>query len=393
MLKKISWLVILVFSVSGCAAARHAVPADLFDSATVSGMRDVRAVSGSPSDSFTKDFVGLLERAKESGPSFFDFKTDRTYTMLAISGGAAYGAYGAGLLNGWTQEGSRPVFQIVTGISVGAIIAPFAFLGSAYDRQLEELCTNYATKDIMHVRLSHNSFASSRPLERLLERYFDESLLKEIAAAYARGRRLYVGTTDLDAQRLIIWDMGKIASIGDERALRLFRKVILASASIPLAFPPVYLQVEVGNKRYDEMHVDGGVVKQVFFLHDIARGLEQAARQKGVDMSRLKYRIYVIRNGYVDAVWQEVPDRLVGIAERALDTLINAQGVGDIYQLYTFTKLRGADFNLAYIPGAHLSRAKEPFDPVEMRELFNLGFQEALGGYHWKKVPPGLDEE
>ncbi|MDD5538986.1 MAG: hypothetical protein PHF12_08510, partial [Candidatus Omnitrophica bacterium] len=131
MSKKICWLVILVVSVSGCAAARHAVPADLFDSTTVFGMQDIRAVSGSPSDSFTKDFIGLLERAKGSGPSFFDFKTGRTYTMLAISGGAAYGAYGAGLLNGWTQEGSRPVFQIVTGISVGAIIAPFAFLGSA----------------------------------------------------------------------------------------------------------------------------------------------------------------------------------------------------------------------------------------------------------------------
>ncbi len=393
MSKRICWLVILVFAVSGCAAARHAVPADLTGDVTVSGLRDIRALSGARSESFTKDFIGLLEQAEKNNPSFFDFRGNRKYTLLAISGGAAYGAYGAGLLNGWTQEGSRPVFQIVTGISVGAIIAPFAFLGSAYDRQLQELCTNYATKNIMHVRLSHDSFASSKPLENLLEKYFDERFLKEVAAAYAQGRRLYVGTTDLDAQRLVIWDMGKIASVGDERALRLFRKVILASASIPLAFPPVFMQVEVNNKKYDEMHVDGGVVKQVFFLHDIALGLEQAVRQKGLDMSRFNYRIYVIRNGYVDPVWKEISDSLVDIAERAVDTLINAQGIGDIYQLYTFTKLRGGDFNLAYIPGDHLSEAKEPFDPVEMRKLFDLGFEEAAAGYPWKKVPPGLEKK
>ncbi len=381
--KRICWLIILVFIVSGCAAARHAVPAGLTGDVTVSGLRDIRAVSGARSESFTKDFIGLLEQAEKNSPSFFDFRGGRTYTLLAISGGAAYGAYGAGLLNGWTQEGSRPVFQIVTGISVGAIIAPFAFLGSAYDRQLEELCTQYATRDIMHVLLSHDSFASSRPLESLLEKYFDERLLKEVAAAYAQGRRLYVGTTDLDAQRLIIWDMGKIASAGDERALRLFRKIILASASIPLVFPPVFMQVEVDNKIYDEMHVDGGVVKQVFFLHDIALGLEQVVRQKGLDMSKLKYKIYVIRNGYVDPVWKEIPDSLVDIAERAVDTLINAQGIGDIYQLYTFTRLRGGDFNLAYIPGDHLSAAKEPFDPAEMRKLFDLGFEEAAAGYPW----------
>ena len=378
--------------ISGCASVRHAVPENLLNNVRIWGMQDIRAFSEIPNDSFKKDFVKLLEQEEKGEPSLFNFKTNRTYYMLAISGGSNNGAYGAGLLNGWSQSGTRPVFKVVTGISTGAIIAPFAFLGSEYDDKLKELYTKYSTKDIMRIHPSGNSFASTKPLEHLIERYFDAELLKEIAIEYNKGRRLYVGTTNLDAQRLVVWDMSKIASIGNDNALKLFRKVILASASIPIAFPPVYLNVEANDKKYDEMHVDGGVVKQVFFLYDVVQGIEKAAKEKGVDISKMQYKIYIIRNGYTDAVWEEVPDKLISIADRTVDTMIKAQSVGDIYQLYTFTKLGRGDFNLAYIPATHVSKAKEFYDPVEMQALFDLGFREASQGYPWRKSPPGIGE-
>lgn len=388
--KKCCWIIAAVFIFSGCATARHAVPENMLGKVRVSGMSDIRMYSGISSEYFKKDIVNLLEKENKEAPSS-DQQSAKTYSVLAISGGGANGAYGAGLLYGWTQYGTRPVFKFVTGVSTGAIIAPFAFLGSKHDDKLKEFYTKYSTKDIMWISIPIiNSFANPRPLKRNIDKYFDGRLLKEIAAEYNNGRRLYVGTADLDAQRLVIWDMGKIAATGDEKALKLFREIILASASMPIAFPPVDLKVEAGGKEYDELHVDGGVVKQVFFMYDVVQGLEEVARGKGIDLSSLKYKIYIIRNGYADAIWKEVPNKMSAIAERSIDTMINAQSTGDIYQLYAFTKLGKGDFNLAYIPASHVSKAKELFDPAEMRNLFELGFNEALRGYDWKKVPPGL---
>lgn len=390
--RRLCLLSMIAFFVSGCAGARHCVPADLLNSASVFGMREIRAFNGMPSESFKKDFVQLLE-AEEKKVSIFDFLAGRTYSILAISGGGANGAYGAGVLNGWSRSGTRPVFKIVTGISTGAIIAPLAFLGSSYDDRLKEFYTSYSTKDIARMRWPFgNSLASTRPLRNLIERYFDAGLLKNIAFEYNQGRRLYIGTTNLDAQRLVIWDMGKIAAAGNDNALKLFRKIILASSSMPIAFPPVYLEVEVNDKKYDEMHVDGGIIKQVFFPYDVLQGFDKALKEKNIDVSRNKYSIYVIRNGYVDFSYKVIPDKLSAIAERTVDSITNAQSIGDLYQLYVFAKNGKGDFNLAYIPVEHISKASELFDPVEMRALFDLGFEEASRGYQWRKVPPGLEE-
>jgi hypothetical protein len=312
--------------------------------------------------------------------------------MLAISGGGANGAYGAGLLNGWSQAGTRPEFRVVTGISIGAVIAPFAFLGSKYDATIKEFFTRYSTRDLVRLRVPFsNAYVSTKPLERLIRRYFTAGLLKEIAEEYNKGRRLYVGTTNLDAQKLTIWDMGKIAAAGDDNALKLFRKIILASSSIPIVFPPVYMHVQAGEKSYDEMHVDGGISKQVFFLYDVLRGVQKALQEKNIDFSGNRYVIYIIRNGYVDSLYKEIPDKLSSIAERTVDTMTNAQSIGDLYQLYMFTREGRGDFNLAYIPATHVPKPREPFDRVEMKALFELGFEEALKGYSWKKAPPGIE--
>lgn len=397
--KRFDWLVLIIFVISGCAGVRHATPPDLLSSARVFGMQDIRAFSGSPSDSFKNDYIKLLEQEEGETPSFLNFRAGRTYSMLAISGGGANGAYGAGLLSGWSQSGTRPDFKVVTGVSTGAITAPFAFLGSRYDEKLKQIYTQYSTKDIIRVRTPRiripfsNSISSTNPLKLLIERYFDAQLMKEIAVEYNAGRRLYIGTTNLDAERLVIWDMGKIASIGDDKALELFRKIILASASIPIACPPVYLKVEVDDKIYDEMHVDGGISKQVFFLYDVLQGFDKALKEKGIDVYRNKYKIYVIRNGYVDPAYKEVNDTLFKITERTVDTITNSQSVGDLFQLYLFTKDGKGDFNLAYIPATHISKAKELFDPVEMQGLFKLGYEEAAQGYHWKKAPPGINRD
>ncbi len=393
MLKKYCGLLICLLLISGCASARHAVPPDLLNSTRVLGMRDIRAFGGIPSDAFKDDFIKLLGPEKGGAFRFFDPNSNHTYSVLAISGGAANGAYGAGLLSGWSKEGSRPEFKIVTGISTGAIIAPFAFLGSRYDHRIEEFYTKYSTKDILELGLSNNSLTSVKPLKLLIERYADKDLLKEIAAEYRKGRRLYVGTTNLDAQRLVIWDMGKIASIGDDKALALFRKIILASASIPIAFPPVYFKVEAGDKTYDEMHVDGGTAKQVFFVYDVLEGLDSAFKKTGIDALKIRYNIYVIRNGYVDPIWKEVPDNLSSIAERCVDTMTNAQGSGDLYQLYVFSKASKGSFNLAYIPTTNVYASKELFDASVMRKLFDLGFKKAAAGYPWKRTPPGLEKD
>ena len=193
---------------------RHAIPPDLLSNARVFGMQDIRAFGGIPSDYFKKDLIKLFAQEEKESPYFPSFKNDRTYVLLAIPGGAANGAYGAGLLSGWSESGTRPVFKVVTGISTGAIMAPIAFLGSKYDDKLKKFYTKYSTKNIARIRILFiNSFADTRPLERLIERYFDAELVKDVAVEYNKGRRLYIGTANLDAQRLVIWDMGKIASV------------------------------------------------------------------------------------------------------------------------------------------------------------------------------------
>ena len=193
------------------------------------------------------------------------------YAHLALSGGGANGAYGAGFLNGWTKAGTRPVFKIVTGVSTGALMAPFAFLGPEYDDALREFYTTTSSRNIFRMLsivpqlLGGESLADTGPLQALIAQNVDEAFLRKIAQAHRSGRRLYVGTVDLDSQRFIVWNMGLIAVSGRQDALDMFRKVILASASMPIAFPPVFFDVEAGGRRYDEMHVDGAVAARVFY--------------------------------------------------------------------------------------------------------------------------------
>ena len=311
--------------------------------------------------------------------------------FVAISGGGDNGAYTAGLLNGWTASGTRPEFRLVTGISTGALISPFAFLGPKYDATLKEVYTTITPKDVVEPRSLLGGFlgdamADNAPLWRLTRKSVTEELLKEIAAEYAKGRFLLIATADLDARRPIIWDMGKIATYGGPKAVELFVSIMIASASIPGAFPPTMIEVEAEGKRYQEMHVDGGVMAQVF-AYPASIKIDELSRAAGVTRER---RLYVIRNARLDTEWADVERSTMSIAGRAVASLIHSQGIGDLYRIYLTAQRDGIDYNLTYIPPSFNHPHPEEFDNAYMRALYNLGYSLAVKGMRWEKFPPGF---
>lgn len=382
--------VIAAFICSGCATTRHPIPKNLVEKAELGDMAEIRTIMGMNNTALQKNLIAALKKDTDEkiSPDNITF-----YPILAISGGAANGAYGAGLLKGWSDSGARPEFKVVTGVSTGAIIAPLVFLGKDYDDEMEKLYTTMSTKDVMSGKgffrvIFGNSLAGNKPLARQISTFVDAGLLKKIAIENDKGRRLYVGTTHLDAQRFVVWDMGAIAKRGD---LELFKQVILASASIPVIFPPSIIHVEADGKSYDEMHVDGGTMTQMFTLYKLTEGMGDAAKAAGIDPSKIRSNCYLIRNGYVTPSYAKVKDSLAGISERAFDTIINTQGVGDTYRIYVFMQKRGNDYNLAFIPDDCRPEFKQMFDPAAMKVLFDRGYKDAVKGYQWHKEPPGLD--
>ncbi len=385
---------ILLFA-SGCATLpRNAVPVDKIYSAEIVGMPDIRAWSGQIAEHFQADAVeSVLDESRGEFPR--DENGVPIYDLLALSGGGSNGAFGAGFLYGWTKAGTRPNFKLVTGISTGALIAPFAFLGPNFDAQLKQLYTTMSTADLvikqglLKILFRSESYALTDPLERLIERNIDGAILQAVAVAHDRGHRLYIGTTHLDAQQLVIWNMGLIAKTAHPNALELFRKILLASASIPGAMPPVLIEVDVDGEEFDEMHVDGGAATQVF-LHAGTMDIEAAAQSALGDDYQYQGDLYIIRNGRLKPEPQQVERKLARIAGRAVSTMIKTAAVGDLFRMYAFTQREQLGFKYIDIPDDFESRAQEPFDPEEMGRLFETGYQLALSGDVWQTTPPGL---
>ena len=297
----------------------------------------------------------------------------------------------AGLRNGWTAAGNRPQFKLVTGISTGAVTAPFAFLGPEYDAKLKEFYTTTSTEDIYEERsilalLTSDALYDTWPLRKQLEKHITRDLLDAIAAEYKKGRLLLAATVNLDARYPTIWNLTKIAASSDPKALELFRAVIIASASIPAAFPPVMIDVEAGGQQYQEMHVDGGTMGQVF-LYPPSMDLQAAARKTGIERER---KLYIIRNSRLDPEWASVERRVLTITDRAINSMIQAQGIGDLYRIFIISQRDGLDYNLAYIPATFNAPKEEAFDPAYMGRLFDLGYEMAAKGYPWQKLPPGM---
>lgn len=379
----------------GCAtlSRRAAVPVGLQNKAEIPGLPGIRYNPANPHD--------VAEMAREGVESV---KREQAYLaatghqgpmppayFLAISGGGDDGAFGAGLLNGWTAAGNRPQFKLVTGISTGALIAPFAFLGPEYDAKLKEVYTTTSPKDIVEKRgllaaVFNDAMADNKPLWNVVKTKVARAMLEAIAAEYKKGRLLLVATTDLDARRPVIWNLTKIAASGHPKALELFHSLMIASAAIPGAFPPVMIDVEADGKPYQEMHVDGGAVAQVFAYPPSIR-LKELSRENHVQRER---KLYLIRNARLDPEWAQVERSTMSIAARAISSLIQFQGVGDLYRIYTTAQRDGVDYNLAYIPPTFNAPHKEDFDTEYMRQLFDTGYRMAAKGYPWQKTPPAF---
>ena len=388
-------LLMALLWVFGCSTLpRSPVPVEQMSRAQVAGMPGVRAWAGEIDPNFQRD---MIQSVRQEPPGMFPQDSDGSiaYSTLAISGGGENGAFGAGFLNGWTKTGIRPTFKLVTGISTGALTAPFAFLGPEYDETLKALYTGISAKDIYKERgilsaLGSESFADASPLANLIAKVVDDAFLKRIASAHGQGRRLYIGTTNLDAERFVIWNMGLIASSGQPKALELFRKIMLASASVPIVFPPVYIDVEVDGKSYDEMHVDGGTKTQVFFYGAVL-DLRKAAEESGVNVTKCGAgTVYIIRNGILGPEAEPVQRKLVDIAGRTVSAMVKSSAMGDIYRIYAYARRDGIDINYTGIPEDYEWVSEEEFDPVEMKRLYELGYKTAVSGNPWFRAVPGL---
>lgn len=377
--------------VAGCSTPGRlpAVPTASVPIASAS-LGNVRYLVSRETDSFAAEARATLQRERDwlASQGRADQPLPPAY-FLAISGGGDNGAFGAGLLNGWTAAGTRPEFKVVTGISTGALIAPFAFLGPKYDHVLERVYTQTSGKDIFKSRglikgIFSDAMADTAPLASLISVYVNQSLLDEIAAEQAKGRVLLIGTANLDSLEPVIWNMTSIAASKDPRSVGLFRQILLASASIPGAFPPQMINVDLDGTRYQEMHVDGGTMAQVFlFPPSISAADIGAAPRKRV--------AYIIRNARLDADWASVERRTLSISARAIGSLTRTQGIGDLYRIYAATQKEGIDFNLAFIPPTFNVPHVEEFDTNYMRKLYATGRDMALAGYQWQKTPPGLE--
>ena len=405
-------LVGLVLALGGCATApvRHPLPPALASQAAVPGLpADVRAWGDDPEGPL-RDWIALTDDELAACCSGL---MDRPHHYLVISSGGDDGAFGAGLLAGWTAAGTRPEFDLVTGVSTGALMAPLAFLGSDYDDELREVYTLYSADDMVEHRsvlaaLSGDAALSTAPLRRLIDHYIGDTEVALIAAEGRKGRKLLVATTNLDAARPVIWDLTRIAASGAPNARQLIGDVILASCSVPGLFSPLLLDVQAGGDHYDELHVDGGVTSQLFIGpngFDWKRATERL-RVQGPP------RVYVIRNARhrpfneaarknlertISAVsrnpngtpeWEEVELKASPILRRSLASMARRPGIDEVSRRYVAACGDALDFNFARIPDDLDIDPSEFIDLDYMQELFARGYAMAKDGYPWIKVAP-----
>lgn len=387
------FLALGMLTLGGCATPSRlaAVPQESYLQATVPGMADVRYFIDSDTESFVRDGLESFHREQDHLKRIGHTGPLPPVSFLAISGGGDNGAFGAGLLVGWTEAGDRPEFKAVTGISTGALIAPFAYLGPDYDPQLKEVYTTIKPADIFEPRgilaaLTDDGMADNAPLWRLVRKHVDQSMLDAIAREHAKGRLLLVATTNLDALQPVVWNVGAIAENGHPKALDLIHSILIASASIPGAFPPVMIDVDVNGKPHQEMHVDGGATAQVF-VYPPSVNVKELTRKLGAERER---KLYVIRNARLDPEWASVERQTINIAGRSISSLIQTQGIGDLYRIYLNAQRDGFDYKLAYIPSTFKEKHKEEFDTEFMQKLFDFAYQRARKGYTWENVPPGF---
>jgi len=382
-------------AITGCASPARlpAVPRGASGQASVLGLPNERFRMENGIGPFDGEVVrAMLRRADFLGVS--DLEKMPGINPLAISGGGEDGAFGAGLLCGWTARGDRPEFNLVTGVSTGALTAPFAFVGPSQDPALRSVYTEVTLADIAESRfliaaVFDDALADTLPLLRTVSRHLDQTMMAAIAKGYREGRLLLVGTTDLDAQMPVIWNLGAIAASGHPGALELTRRILVASAAIPGAFPPVMFDVTVNGALRQEMHIDGGAINQAFLYPPALSAPRRAQIARGRPV--VPGRVFLIRNARLDPDWAAVQRRTLSITGRAIATMIAASGYNDVMRIWNQAQTDRLDYHLAYIGREFTVPYDSPFDPAYMRPLFDYAYQRAQRGFDWAHQPPMID--
>jgi len=319
-------------------------------SAATAGIADARAWGDSAAE-----FAKLLPQA--SGP------------WLAISGGGSDGAFGGGVLAGWTQTGTRPEFAVVSGVSIGALVAPFAFLGPRYDDAIKQNFTSIGAADIFEDRLTRDSLFDYWPLKKLIEQQVTPQLLAEIAAEHARGRRLYVTTTNLDSGRPMVWNMGAIAAHGGADGLKLFRDVLLASSSIPGFFSPVGIAVEANGKRFEEMHGDGTLTAPFFIVPEAMLSAGAGGGGARAPFSQ----VYLLVNSKLEPEFKMPERNIPEVLGRAIAVALTSGLRAQVALISAAAPRHGITLHIAQVPGSFDHPSRGPFDGKYMRALYDLG--------------------
>jgi hypothetical protein len=380
----------VVLVVAACSSLERlpSVPPSATQEAQPLGLANARFLPLQQRDDIIAEGQRAVERQRQSLGLSPDAPLPPTH-FLAISGGGDDGAFGSGVLVGWTDAGDRPQFDIVTGVSTGSLIAPFAFLGPAYDPQLRQVYTTISPDDIFVRRgiiggLFSDAFSDTTPLSNTISRFFDAAMMEAIAREYAKGRLLLIGTTNLDAEQPVIWNIGAIAASGHPESLELIRKILRASSAIPGYFQPVMIDVMLDGERRQELHVDGGAIAQIFLYPP------NISLNRFIDRGR---EAYLIRNAREDPSWANVQRRTLSVGGRAISAMLRASGANDLARIYFVTQRDGVGYNLAYIESDFsVPHPSTNFDTAYMNALFDYGYRKARGGYPWRKSPPILME-
>jgi len=332
--------------------------------ATIPGIADARAWGDSEAE-----FARMLPKA--TGP------------WLALSGGGADGAFGAGVLTGWSQAGNRPEFAVVTGVSIGSLLAPYAFLGPSYDEELRKAFTTISAAEIFEDRMTRESLFDYWPLRRSIEQRVTPKLLADIAAEHRKGRRLLVATTNLDTGRRMVWNMGAIAERGDEKAIKLFRDILLASCAIPGFFSPVLIDVEVNGKKLQEMHGDGTLTAPFFVVPESMLSTGNTTRPP---VSQL----YVMINSKFSSEFR-MPDRVMAsVLGRSIDVALTAALRAEIMLIYVAAQKHGIGLRVAHVDESFNFPSRGPFDGKYMQALFDFGIEQGKKGTAFEETLPDV---
>jgi hypothetical protein len=371
-------LLILMALLSACVSIpRRPAPPLLIDRVAPVGFRpDIRflSIDGAYVLTHLSANVRAADAAANGGP----------LRILALSGGGAAGAFGAGVLYGLQKSGRRPAFQVVTGVSAGALLAPFAFLGPKWDRQLKEAFDGNREHDLLQPRglgfLFVPGLYRGRPLEELVSRFCTQRLVAAVAARARQGRLLLVATTDLDKEQSVIWNMGAIAERGGADAHRLFCKVLVASASIPGIFPPVLMHVTGGGRSYDEMQVDGGTTLPFFIASEIAEALRiRVSAFRGA-------HVYVIVNGRLNAYPTTTPMKPMAVLLRSVAAASMSASRRALEESAEFARRNDMRFRFTYLPATFRYGGSLDFKFANMNSLFEFGSRCAQSGRIWSTL-------